>query len=72
MPALTFDAVLKILLDHGFEFDRQKGSHRTYKGTVNGQTQVVTLAGHKGKEIVKPRTLASIIRQSGLPKKLFR
>lgn len=72
MPGVTFEFVLAILLEHGFEFDRQKGSHRTYKGVVNGRVRVVQLAWHRGKDEIIPGTLGSIIRHSGLPKHLFR
>lgn len=72
MPGITFEFVLAILLEHGFELDRQKGSHRTYKGVVHGEVKIVVLAWHRGKDEIVPNTLASIIRQSGLPKRLFR
>jgi len=72
MPALTFYAVIRILENNGFEFQRQRGSHRTYRGVVNGAVQVVVVSGNKNNDDVAPGTLSSIIRQSGLPRALFR
>jgi len=60
-----------ILLKHGFTLDRQRGSHRQYKAVVNGKIRLVTVAGRDGDDIQRPN-LASMIRQSGLSKKLFR
>lgn len=42
------------------------------KGTVNGKTQVVAVHFHRGSDDIKRKTLQSMIRQSGLPKDLFR
>ncbi|MBK1668737.1 hypothetical protein CKO28_11925 [Rhodovibrio sodomensis] len=69
---MTYREFIKILEAHGFAFDRQRGSHRVYKGVVDGRTRVVTVAGHKDKEEPKRNTLRSMIRQSGLPKRVFR
>ena len=63
--------VMRILENNGFRLDRQKGSHRRFEGLVNGQIRGVTVAGKKSDEINKA-TLASIRRQSQLPKELFR
>jgi predicted RNA binding protein YcfA (HicA-like mRNA interferase family) len=62
----------RILEDHGFELARQRGSHRTYKGRVAGEVHVVVVACHSEGADIKPGTLSSMIRQSGLPKQLFR
>ena len=69
---MTFREFIKILESHGFELDRQRGSHRVYKGVVGGQTRVVVVAGHREGEEIKRGTLNSMIRQSGLPKRVFR
>jgi len=61
-----------ILLAHGFELDREKGSHKQYKGVVNGKTCLVTVDCSQMGEDIQPRNLASMIRQSNLPKNLFR
>ena len=63
--------VIRILKDNGFHFDRQKGSHRQFKGEVDGKARLVTVAGKESDEISRP-TLASIKRQSGLPRRRFR
>lgn len=56
---------------NGFALDRQKGDHRQFEGIVGGLRRIVTVPGHLGDDV--PRgTLASIRRQSGLPRGLFR
>ncbi|AWN50287.1 hypothetical protein DK419_27110 [Methylobacterium terrae] len=68
----TFQDVRDILHAHGFVLVRQNGtSHAQYRGVVNGEVRMTTVAG-KPSDDVNPDTLSSIIRQSGLPKKLFR
>lgn len=69
---MTFGEFIKILEAHGFEFDRQRGSHRMYKGVVDGRKRVVVVAGHRDRDEIKRGTLNSMIRQSGLPKRVFR
>ena len=63
--------VIRILEQNGLEFTRQIGSHRRFKGSVNGRTRMVTVPGTDGDDIPKV-TLGSIRRQSGLPARLFR
>ena len=63
--------VIRMLEDNGFRLDRQKGSHRRFKGLVKGRIRGVTVAG-KGSDEINKATLASIRRQSKLPKELFR
>jgi predicted RNA binding protein YcfA (HicA-like mRNA interferase family) len=69
---MKFRDLIRILEDHGFELARQRGSHRTYKGQVSGELRVVVIAYHRESDDIRPGTLSSMIRQSGLPKKLFR
>lgn len=70
---MTFRQFIRILIDHGFELDRQGStSHRVYKGVVDGKPRLVIVACHREGADIKPGTLGSMIRQSGLPKKLFR
>jgi predicted RNA binding protein YcfA (HicA-like mRNA interferase family) len=52
----------------GSPFDRQSGSHRQYERVSAAGTHVVTVAYHNINDLVRPDTLASMIRQSGLPK----
>ena len=63
--------VIRILEKQGFRLVRQRGSHRRFKGVVNGKTRLVTVAGKKNDDLI-PATLASIQQQSGLQKHLFR
>ena len=75
MPRLTlsFSDVIEILSAAGFVTLRQgASSHVRYRGVVKGEVRFVDVAGHAASDSVNPNTLASIIRQSGLPKKLFR
>ncbi len=73
MPKLSAEQIIAILLANGFELDRQNGtSHRQYKGLVDGQTRLATIASHNDKEIMPRGTVSSIIRQSALNRKLFR
>lgn len=62
---------VRILEDNGFTFKRQSASHRHYEGFVDGRRRMVTVDGTDGDEIMTIN-LASMKRQSGLPKKLFR
>lgn len=63
--------IIAILRAHGFELDRQDGSHRQYEGVVDGVRRLVTISQRDGEEVA-PKLLGYIKRQSGLPKKLFR
>jgi predicted RNA binding protein YcfA (HicA-like mRNA interferase family) len=70
---MKFRDFIRILLRHGFELDRQSGtSHRVYKGRVGGRTRLVVVACHSENDDIRPGTLSSMIRQSGLPKTAFR
>ena len=69
---MKFRDLIRILEAHGFVLDRQRGSHRTYKGVMAGEIRVVTIACHRESDDIKPGTLSSIVRQSRLPKRLFR
>ena len=74
MPRLkcTFRDFIKIIEAYGFEIDRQDGSHRQYVGNVGGTRRIVTVAFHNVGDPIRPDTLKSMIRQSGLSQKLFR
>jgi predicted RNA binding protein YcfA (HicA-like mRNA interferase family) len=63
---LSSEAVVEILLAHGFAFVSQKGSHVKYRDGT-GHTAIVPA----GRREIPRGTLASIIRQSGLPRELF-
>lgn len=60
-----------ILIAHGFVLERERGSHKQYRGVVGGQTTLVTVDYSQPGEDISPRNLQSMIRQSGLGKKTF-
>jgi len=69
----TFREFLEILLAQGFvEQGVAKGSHRRFRGQIGGRVRMVTFAPHTLKDDIRPDTLKSMIRQSGLPEALFR
>lgn len=75
MPRLkaTGKQVIEILLANGFALHRHDGgSHRRYRGIVNGEVRFVDVAVHNLNDNIITGTLNSIVRQSGLPKRLFR
>jgi predicted RNA binding protein YcfA (HicA-like mRNA interferase family) len=61
LPVLTAKQIVAILQRHEFVLARQKGSHATYRHP-DGRTTVVPM--HSGD--LRPGTLKSILRQSGL------
>jgi predicted RNA binding protein YcfA (HicA-like mRNA interferase family) len=70
---VKFRDFIKIIEDQRFKFDRQRGtSHRQYKGVVDGLARLVTVACTREGDDIAKGTLAAMIRQSGLPRKLFR
>lgn len=69
---MNFRDFVRVLEAAGFHLVRQSGSHRTYEGHVDGVRRVVTVACHRESDDIRPGTLASMIRQSGLPKGRFR
>ncbi len=70
---MTFHEFIRILEHSGFALHRRGAtSHRVYKGLVDGKTQIVIVAYERPGDQIKRGTLSSMIRQSGLPKKLFR
>jgi predicted RNA binding protein YcfA (HicA-like mRNA interferase family) len=62
------DHIIKILLNNGFAFVSQKGSHRKYRKA--GQPTLTVIVPAERKEI-PAGTFASIVRQSGLHKDDF-
>jgi predicted RNA binding protein YcfA (HicA-like mRNA interferase family) len=67
---MKFRNFIRILMRHGF--NRQRVSHRVYKGRIGGRTRIVIVACHSENDDIKTGTLSSMIRQSGLPKRTFR
>ena len=72
MPCLKFKDVIKILENEGFERVRVRGSHGHFKAEIDGEIKLVTCQVDKPNADVKKGTLGSIVRQSGLSKKLFK
>ncbi|HYS48318.1 MAG TPA: type II toxin-antitoxin system HicA family toxin [Xanthobacteraceae bacterium] len=75
MPQLkcTFREFIAIIERHGFVLHRHGAtSHRRYRGVVHGAVRFVDVAFHNSNDDIAPGTLKSMIRQSGLPKSLFR
>lgn len=74
MPRLkcTFREFIKIIEAHGFTLDRQDGSHRQYVGIMGAKWRLVTVAVVNPGDEIRTGTLKAMIRQSGLPDKLFR
>jgi predicted RNA binding protein YcfA (HicA-like mRNA interferase family) len=69
----TFREFIAILEQYRFVLHRHDGgSHRQYRGVVEGKVCLVTVAYHNINDEIRPDTLASMIRQSGVPKKMFR
>jgi predicted RNA binding protein YcfA (HicA-like mRNA interferase family) len=65
---LSGNEVCAILREHGFTLVRQKGSHMVMQRQIGAKTTTVPVPNHKE---VRIGTLLSIIRQSGLARKLF-
>ena len=69
---MKYREFIRILIDNGFAIDRERGSHKQYKGLVDGQPRLVTVDYSQPGEDIQIKNFKSMIRQSGLPKKLFR
>lgn len=61
---------IRILDEHGFRLKRTRGSQRQFEGVVSAQRRLVTVAGKEGDDLARD-TLASIARQSALPRRMF-
>ncbi len=69
MPKLySSEYIIRILLQHGFHFISQKGSHAKYRKTGNPTLTVIVPAGRKE---MPQGTFNSIVKQSGLRKTDF-
>lgn len=64
----TPEDVIRFLKVYGFRLSHSRGSHFYYIGEYGGELRQVSVPFH-GSRALKPRTLNSIIRQSGIPKK---
>jgi len=63
-PSMTAAELIRLLMQHGFEFIRSKGSHQIFKNRTNGKMTVVPM--HRGD--LPKGTLLAILRQTGLDK----
>jgi predicted RNA binding protein YcfA (HicA-like mRNA interferase family) len=63
LPRVTGKQVVNALKRLGFQEVRQKGSHVTLHNPFTGKTCTVPV--HAG-EILKPKTLQSIMKQAGI------
>ena len=68
-PKLSSKDIEKILRKNGFELASQKGSHRQFKGVVKGRKRRVTVLADR--KSFHPKTLKSMLRQSGLTEEEF-
>ncbi len=61
----TFRQVEQFLKSHGFVLHHVKGSHYYFRGFHSGQLRMTHVQYH-GADAIHPKTLAAIIRQSGI------
>lgn len=71
---MKFRDLDRVLRENGFAVSagRGKGSHRFYEKHVGDQTYAFSIPFHGSNADLKPGTLSSIIRRSGLDRRLFR
>lgn len=63
----TFNDVVTVLKEHGFQLNHTKGSHFYYVGYTDKVMRQVCVPKH-GSLSIKARTMKGIVLQSGLPK----
>lgn len=66
----TYSDVGDFLKEHRFVLMYIKGSHYYFAGQYEGKFRKVCVPYH-GSQTIKPRTLKSIISQSGIPKDIW-
>jgi len=62
----TFKDVEKFLRANGFVIHHVRGSHHYFRGFVSGQLRMAHVQYH-GSDSIHPKTVGSIIKQSGIP-----
>lgn len=62
----TFRQVQTFLRAHGFFLHHIRGSHHYFRGAYNGKLRMAHVQYH-GAGSIHPKTLGSIIKQSGIP-----
>jgi len=69
----TYELFIEIISKHDFKlFRHAKGSHQRWRREVDGIVFYVDIAPHVSTKEIPIKTLESMIRQSGLPKHLFK
>lgn len=63
----SFSEVKYVLSMHGFHLSHIEGSHYYYAGSYAGMIRQVSVPFH-GAKAIHPKTMRSIIRQSGIPR----
>lgn len=63
LRSISSKEVERILRKHGFTMVRSRGSHRQFVGFIHGRKRRVTVVADQ--KSFKPKTLNSMIRQSG-------
>ena len=63
-----FYDVEKFLKKHDFRLNHTRGSHHYFVAVVGGITRQVLLSFH-GSKTIRPKTMKSIVDQSGIPRK---
>lgn len=69
---MTFQDLIPIIAAEGFILECQRGSHRIYHAEIEGRRRTVVVACHNMGDDIRRGTLASMIRQTGLPRNKFR
>lgn len=64
----TFTDIVNFLRAHGFHETHSRGSHFYYAGHYEGEPRQTHIQFH-GAKAIHPRTLKSVIRQSGISQK---
>lgn len=70
MRPLTAKEIIKILEANGFALSRQKGSHMIFKNLATGTIVPVPL--HGGNKPIHIGTFLAIVKQSKLPREVFK
>jgi len=63
----TFKDIQKFLREHGFALHHIRGSHYYFRVMQSGKLRMVHCQFH-GKDAIHPKTLSSVIKQSGISK----
>lgn len=67
----TYNDIVSFLKEHSFKLNHTRGSHYYFVGVVGGILRHVTVQYHGGNVSIKPRTMKSIIVQSGINKDIW-